>query len=348
MVSLQVNSNEWRLLWPEVIWLETEDLNQAREISNQVSREAHQWQTYLNALALLGFEQWLSEYIPQPINRDKRGIETACNLQVGEFKFCLLATEHLLDELINLPQKYIDEPELAAHFYVLLEVLEEQEQVIIRGFMRSDQLRNYRSRGNLQLGDGCYHIPLSEFEKEPNHLLFYYRFLAAAAIPLPVASAKTKASEKLLGHLKETRTKLSQWLQGVFDEGWQAIDALINPEANLTLSTRNAQAVALRAKLIDLGMQLGSQTVALLASVIEEAEEKLSILIQLHPTGGERYLPPHLQLTLLSKTGKKLQEVQSRSQDNYIQLKPFKGETGKRFSIEVSLEDVSVREDFEL
>lgn len=348
MVSLQVNSNEWRFLLPEVILLETEDLNQAREISNQVRSEAHQWQNYLNALALLGFEQWLSEYIPQPINRDKSVIETACNFKVGKFKVCLFATEHLLDEVINVPQDFIDKPELAAHFYIVLEVLEEQRQVIIRGFLRYDQLINYRSRVNLQLGDGYYHIPLSEFDAEPNHLLFYYRFLEPAAIPLPVASSETKASEKLLGYLKETRTKLSQWLQGVFDEGWQAIDALINQEANLTLSTRNAQEGAKRAKLIDLGMQLGSQTVALLASVIQEAEEKLSILLQLHPTSGERYLPPHLKLTLLSKAGKTLQEVQSRSQDNYIQLKPFKGETGKRFSIEVSLGDLSVREDFEL
>jgi hypothetical protein len=40
--------------------------------------------------------------------------------------------------------------------------------------------------------------------------------------------------------------------------------------------------------------------------------------------------------------------VRSRPQDSYIQLKSFKGEPGKRFSIEISLGDVSVKEEFEL
>ncbi len=83
-------------------------------------------------------------------------------------------------------------------------------------------------------------------------------------------------------------------------------------------------------------------------SFAQETQEKLSGSIQLYPTRRERYLPPNLKLTLLSKAGKTLQDVTSRSQDNYIQLKSFKGEPGKRFSIEVSHLDVSVREDFEI
>jgi hypothetical protein len=35
-------------------------------------------------------------------------------------------------------------------------------------------------------------------------------------------------------------------------------------------------------------------------------------------------------------------------QDNYIQLQSFKGEPGKRFSIEVTLSDTRLREYFEL
>lgn len=357
MVISPVNSSEVRLLLPEVIWLETEHFEQAREISNQVTGEAQQWQTYLNALALLALSEWLGEGIPdKTVSRDTNVIEAVCNLKVGEFKLCPIATEHVLDEVVNIPQDAIERPDLAAHFYVVLEVLEEEEQVIVRGVGRYDQLVNYRRGVNLQLlADGCYQLPLSLFDAEPNHLLFYCRLLEPTAIPLPVASPEgsavpylTKVSEKLLGYVEETRTKLSQWLQGVIDEGWQTIDALISSEANLALSTRNVQVGLKRAKLIDLGMQLGSQTVALLVTITKETEEKLGLLIQLHPTGGQRYLPANLKLTLLSKAGKTLQEVQARGGDNYIQLKPFKGEPGKRFSIAVSLGDVSLREDFEL
>lgn len=348
MVNFLGNSTHFRLLLPEVIWLKPEHFEQAREARSQVRSEAHEWQTYLNTLALQSFEEWLKERIPnQPVIRDRNVNEAGSHLKVGEFKFWVIATEHLLDEVVNVPQNGIDNPEQAVNFYVLLEVLEEQEEVVLRGFMRYEQLVNYRSKVNLQLlEDGCYQLPLSEFDAEPNHLLYYCRFLAPTAVPHRV-SAEAKAEEKLLGHLKKTTIKLSQWLQGVFDEDWHAIDALINPEGNLASSIRNVEKDVRRCKLIDLGMQLGSQTVALLVNVTE-AEEKLGILIQLHPTGGKRYLPPNLKLTLLSKPGKIIQQVQARGQDNYIQLKPFKGEVGKRFSVEVSLLNIIAREDFEL
>lgn len=348
MVEFLGDPTDFRILLPEVILLKPEHFEQARETRSQVRSEAYQWQTYLNALALQSFEEWLKERIPnQPISRDENIIEAGSPLEVGEFKFWVIATEHLLDEVVNVPQDGIDNPEKAANFYVLVEVLEEQEEVVIRGFMRYDQLVNYRSQVNLKLlKDGYYQLPLSEFDTEPNHLLFYCRFLEPTAIPLKV-SAETKTEEMLVGHQKRIITKLSQWLQGVFEEGWQAIDTLINPEANLALRIRSVEEGVKRCKLIDLGMQLGNQTVALLVN-ITETEEKLGILIQLHPTGGKRYLPPNLKLTLLSNPGKILQQVQARGQDNYIQLKPFKGEAGKCFSIEVSLLDISARQDFEL
>ena len=348
MVDFLGNSTDFRMLLPEVIGLKPEYFEQARETRNQVRNEAYQWQSYLNALALQSFEGWLKERVQnQTVSRDKNIIADGSYLKVGEFKFLVIATEHLLDEVVNVPQDGIDNPEEAANFYVLVEVLEEQEEVVLRGFMRYDQLVNYRSKVNLQLlEDSYYQLPLSEFDAEPNHLLYYCRFLEPTAIPLEI-SAETKTEEMLVEHLKKTTTKLSQWLQGVFDEGWQAIDSLINPEANLALRIRSVEEGVKKCKLIDLGVQLGNQTVALLVN-ITEAEEKLGILIQLHPTGGKRYLPHNLKLTLLSKPGKILQQVQARSQDNYIQLKPFKGEVGKLFSIEVSLLDISAREDFEL
>lgn len=91
-----------------------------------------------------------------------------------------------------------------------------------------------------------------------------------------------------------------------------------------------------------------SQNVALLVNIKEDTEGKLAILIQLHPSAGARYLPSNLKLILLSKAGKILQEVQSRTQDNYIQLKDFKGEKGKRFQIQVSLGSLSITEIFKL
>lgn len=359
MLNFTANSTDIRLLLPESIWLEAEDFEEAKKISDghsrsvserrpagsdRVNNEAEKWQNYVNALALLGFEQWLSTRInQQSIKRDSN----ISYLKVGEFKFCIIATENILDEEVNLAVDFIEKPELAAHFYVLLEVLEEQEEVIIRGFLRYDELVNYKTKVKLQARDGFYRLPLAEFDPEPNHLIFYSRFLEPTAIALPVAT-ETKAEENLVVYLQETTTKLSQWLQGVIDESWQAIDTLLSPEVNLAFSTRSVEVATKRGKLIDLGIQLSHQTVALLVNITEEAQEKISISIQLHPTGKEKYLPPNIKVTLLSKAGNILQQVEARGQDNYIQLKLFKGERGKRFSIEVSLDELSVRENFEL
>ena len=351
MLNFEKYSTDLRLLLPEVIWLEPEHFQQARKMSNQVKGETQQWQTYLNTLAQSAFQEWLRERIPeQPINREPNLIEPICQLKVGEFKLGLIATEHMLDEVVNVPQGAIDRPDLAAHFYVVLEVAEEQEEAIIRGFLRYDELVNYRSKVNLQLSqDSGYQLPLSLFDAESNHLLFYCRHLEPSAI-LPSVASRSSVPDSLSLVMESGRAKLSQWLEGIFDPGWLSVDALLGSEANLAWSTRGIREGAKRGKLINLGMELGDQQVAMLVTVTpdEKDSEKLGIQIQLSPTQGERYLPPNSHLTLYSKSGKRLQSTQSRGQDNYIQLKPFKGKEGIEFSVEVSIGDINVIEDFEL
>ncbi len=310
------------------------------------------WQAYLNALALLAFEEWLCERLPNKVvSRDTSFIETVGNLKIDDFKFCAIATEHLLDEVVKIPQAVIEKPELTAHYYVLLEVLEEEEEVIIRGFLPYNQLIEIKSSLKLSVDEGCYQLPLSLFDMEPSHLLVYQRYLQASEFALPVAN------QSLSKLVNTTTTKLSQWLQGVIDEAWQTIDSISNPELNLAFSTRNLDKATKKAKIIDLGIDLGNRKVALLVNISpdksadsqdEISEDKINVLAQLYPMNSEKYLPQNIKLLLISKAGKTLQEVTSRIQDNYIQLKPFKGKPGKKFSIQISLGNVIIKENFEL
>ncbi|MBD1930035.1 DUF1822 family protein [Trichocoleus sp. FACHB-90] len=144
---------------------------------------------------------------------------------------------------------------------------------------------------------------------------------------------------------------LSQWFQNIFETGWQSISALLGTEEqNLGFSLRSASSAGetsvKRAKLIDLGLRLGSQSVALLVALAPEDEQNVGVLVQVHPVGGETYLPPNLRLGLLSESGETLQEVQSRFQDNYIQLKRFQGGAGESFKLQVAFGDVSMKEAF--
>ena len=144
---------------------------------------------------------------------------------------------------------------------------------------------------------------------------------------------------------------LSQWFQNIFETGWQSISTLLGTdEQNLGFSLRGVSSASetsvKRAKLIDLGLRLGSQSVALLVALAPEDEQNVGVLVQVHPVGGETYLPPNLRLGLLSESGETLQEVQSRFQDNYIQLKRFQGGAGESFKLQVAFGDVSMKEAF--
>jgi hypothetical protein len=354
MLSSPSSPNEFRVLFPEAIWLEPDHFEQARALSHSASSEALQWQTYVNALAFLGFSQWLDEKMPEMAQSAAHFMEGGCLLRVGEFKLCLIAVEHVLDESIPIHPEAIFNPDLAAHFYVALEVCQEEEQVILRGMLRHDQLTAYlhQYRQIERLPMPCYPIPLSRFDPEPNHLLSYCRYLDETAIPLPAPSPEPTAAPSAIAELQEslhqTKTNLSAWLQDRVEEGWLAIDTLIHPETFLALNTRNSESDIRRSKLLNLGLKLGQQSAALLVSINPEPEEKLNVLVQLHPTDGQRFLPPQIKLTLQSSAGETLQEVQARGQDNYIQLQPFKGSLGRRFSLEVRLLDRFVKEEFEL
>ena len=80
----------------------------------------------------------------------------------------------------------------------------------------------------------------------------------------------------------------------------------------------------------------------------EKTNEKISVLVQLLPTGRDRTLLPNIQLSLISKKGRTLQTTTSHSRDNYIQLKSFKGKAGMQFSLKVQLDDAIVTENFEI
>jgi len=347
MIKTYEHTNNLRLLVPELIWLEPEQFDIARNLSQQVIGELQQWQAYLNVLATLGFSQWLNQYIPeQSINQANQINHTFNHIQLGKFKFHLIVTEHLLDELVTIPEDTIVKPDAIAHIYVIIEVLEEQAEVIIRGILRYDQIIAYRDSINLQPRNGFYQIPLTEFDLEPNHILFYCRFLDAQMIPL-TQTATINSKENLQQILHQTRTKLSQWLQGIFQDEWQLIDVLMNSDINLALSTRTNTETIKRGKILNLGMQLGSYPVVMLVNIQQQPEEKLRVLIQLHPGRGSKFLKPNLKLTLLSKAGKLLCEIISRNHDNYIQLHPFQGEAGKQFTIKISLDNITIKEDFE-
>ena len=187
-------------------------------------------------------------------------------------------------------------------------------------------------------------------------LLGFTQTVSMEDLPL----TELRSLDELLTHLnaiaqsqRTQQTSLSQWFENMFGAGWQSLEALFSTDvehlsfglrSNFQLSDRTVKG----AKMIDLGLQLGNRFVVLLLAIAPEVDEKVGILVQLHPGSGENCLLPQTKLILLSDAGVVLQEVQARSQDNYIQLKRFRGNREEGFRIQITVNNVSVTETFQI
>ena len=147
------------------------------------------------------------------------------------------------------------------------------------------------------------------------------------------------------------QVNLSSWLEGIYESSWQTIETFFGTNAqSLAFSFRSSSGLASasvkRAKLIDLGMQIESQKLVLLVALTPQTNQEVSIRVQLHPASGENYLPANIKLALLTKSAEIIHQVQTREQDNYVQLPRFDGEVGECFSIQVAVDDCQITENF--
>ncbi|MEH2001871.1 MAG: DUF1822 family protein [Nostoc sp.] len=162
---------------------------------------------------------------------------------------------------------------------------------------------------------------------------------------------RQRLHQQRLRQFSQVQVNLSRWLEQIYDASWQAIETFFQPNSSsLAFNFRssfglNAAAIK-RAKLIDLGMEIEAHKVILLVALIPEANQQVSIRVQLHPACNEPYLPATIKLVLLSDQGEIIQQVQARVQDIYVQLKLFDAEVGECFSIQVALDSCQITENF--
>lgn len=141
--------------------------------------------------------------------------------------------------------------------------------------------------------------------------------------------------------------KLKQWLENIFETGWQEIETLLGTQGvNPAWSLRSETGAFIsRGKLIDLGKILREQAVVLVISLPPNNEQEMEIIVEVHPTNGQHYLPPNLHLIVLDSEGVSVMEAQTRNSNKNIQLE-FSCEVGERFSVKLVLRDISITENF--
>lgn len=234
--ELNALMNDFESSITDAIALEPSSLQLASNLSAQVN-ESQQWQAYFNALALFAFESWLQDRAPDVqcdrqnasvFNPSQAGaIAATYGLTVNQFRVCLIPIDSEPSATISLSRILVETAEFAPHFYVLVELYEEQEQAIVKGWLRADTLTANQSTLNLS-ADWNYSIPLAWFDQDCDNMLLQWRCASPSAIGLPSKTSEVSSDRiSWLQLLTQPAINTAQWLQ----QEWQG---LVEDVTNLT------------------------------------------------------------------------------------------------------------------
>lgn len=177
----------------------------------------------------------------------------------------------------------------------------------------------------------------------------------------PMEALIDRLDDLRLSTANSTVVNLGEWFNHIFTAGWLTVESILNPEQltaawgfrNTELSPENSSEIkevnnnVQRAKLIDLGIQLGTCQVVLLVEIIPEDSGGIGVSLQIHPRPGDAYLPEALILKVIESSGQVFMQAQARSQDNFIQLQ-FTGQSQELFTVQIILNNAELTEQFQL
>ncbi len=249
----EVSGCDWEALNATETELLPEQIQQAARLSQTIHRADQRWQVYLSALGAFSFEHWIADRAPDlTLDLDLASIwrplanllSAVCSVRVGGFKLCLISVGSSAAE-IEVPIAALDLPEFAAHFYVIMQVLEEETKAAVLGFFTYEQYR----QASLQADqDWTYSIPIAWLNFDANALLLNLRCLETSAVRLPAIDV-ARSSAALRDRISELRSALQSqppWNILSRDEGLTLISdpALMQavfetPSANLGLWLNN-------------------------------------------------------------------------------------------------------------
>lgn len=159
-------------------------------------------------------------------------------------------------------------------------------------------------------------------------------------------------------------TNLGQWFKNVFEIGWQTVESLlslqqqaeiafrgkvfetIDDNSQLDTQYRNSNISIERGKVFDLSQQLKDEQIILIVEVISTCEQEIDIWVKICPLGTVKNLPEELQLFVLDELGTIVMQATARSTENI--LLNFSSAFGEKFSIKLTLNDISFTENFQV
>lgn len=144
--------------------------------------------------------------------------------------------------------------------------------------------------------------------------------------------------------------RLSQWFDNLFETNWIPVDRIPSPVYRSGVRPKVVDLAPTsgsvsRAKVIDLGMQILGQVVALVVRLISRTDGLVDIYLRCYPAGDTINLPQGLQLLVLDDSGVTVLESEARNADRCLQL-DLEGQLGGQFSVQLKLGNCLITENF--
>lgn len=383
--------DELIVLDSDQVWLEfsLEDQIEAWQQShNQVySNDAACWNAYQNYLCLNAFQRWLeaeTDLLDKPkvwsCPSDLPSFWEVVNgtvITLGETRLALFPNEELALEELRVPREWVDIPDWAAHYYLVIQLDLEERWLKVLGYATHEQLQN---EGKYDPMDRTICLDRESLIEDLNVMLITQELSTSFSLVVkPLPSLSNQKVEALLNHLSQpscysprlnipfeqwaalvanptwrqqlyhrrsprvispkTLVNLSQWVQGIFEAGWQVVEELFVP---ILVPVAKSANLVERAKQIN----LGEHAVVLIVTRTPEDDREISILLQVEPTKGQTVLPQNLQFSAFDKSQTIHREVRTQTNTSSIELPRLVGFPGEQFSVKLALGELSIIEDF--
>lgn len=316
------------------IALDDDQIEAAMEVARPITDPDRQWQVYLNALALAGFEAWLTMRSPDllfnsqacPLLKSDPAdrLPIAANLRVGQFRVSTVAIG--LNSILSIPSAVLGQSQVESDYYVALDTIEEAGLVTIAGFISDRQLRAHIATSQPD-AHGNYDLPFQLLNLDLDEFLLYVRCLQPNLAPMSVVTQPPQTST--LETIAQRVINMGDWFQGALDDvarelNWVLLPALAPAAVELRSvasdrSTPASEVEAIRTQLsqqqepikipstaraaccgFELGVYSLRQYVLVWEIVSSDTPIEYNFLVAIAPIDGE-YLPQGVELQVADR-----------------------------------------------
>jgi hypothetical protein len=342
------------------------------------------WNFYLNSIASQLLAEYLVEDFPQIRVWQETNTWQFVNgsvLELNGKRIVLLPSRSIDNSELVVPQEWLDIPAWAGDYFIAVQIDSDTEMLHCWGYMTHQMLK---SRAAYDDSDRTYSLNSHYLIPDVSGLWAIQQLnptevTQTAISPLPiVATIQAENLLQRLGSIPNPRleipfelwgalvidrnwrqqlaglrqgettpalNRLSGWIQNVFATGWQAVEDFLGEDADLAFALRQTATDVSTMRRVK-ALELADRSVLLLISASSEADDRLSIQVQLRSRDRGLTLPEGLTMELLSGDDEVIRSVTTRDRDNAIQLPRFRLTGGTEFKIRVQLNSTTLSESF--